>query len=675
MILYFDSYITDIPLNKNFVDPIKWIRQSCPNYAMPSKVDIAKYTLASYAEYPWSHVLVRYVVVDETRKEEFVSYVKSLFPKAVLIEGSSMTQAEYRKSLAILDAWDDDWIWYAPNNDHPIMTHDLSIIDRVLAKAETFTTEYPHISIPYSHFSEYQNLTRKGSPFWELFGQGTSIIEEDEDTLCYTIAEGDNTAIQIVNKNLFRTWFDSIDMGDDRIIRSEDVRRHFFVKNQLQVLPKQEIAAHFDGYAHTMRGLAEINPHQVPPLFIPSGFFTNTIRIKYGFPTYDPQYTNVNPAAAAYAFADARHGTDLKTTLDHLPLFWKKRTSETAINPKISETTLTAAYQRNQDIIRHPYYLKNKQTLNQTIDALFLATRLRLPKKVAFEGRRKKDSLLRKAYTLLRLHPTSTPYLSGDTFRSLADHIIDRRSTCAPTSIKQQQVVFVESSHLKTFIQDTHPLVTHPYILLTQNGDENIDTTYQAFIDSPTLIHWFAQNCQISHKKVTPLPIGLENEWLHLHGKTTYFNQLRQTTTQTEKKDFILYKFNVATNPKERGVAKNILDQHPLTTTYPEWRESMDYLSVLNQYKFVASPPGNGEDCIRTWEAMYLRTIPIIKRSTMANYYQAIGLPVWVIESWDELKNLTKKDLIRMYTEMSAKFDHPALWLPYWQEKIDSLRS
>ena len=103
MILYFDSYITDIPFNKIFVDPNKWIRNSVPTYAMPNKVDIAKYSLASYAEYPWSHVLIRFTLADTSRNAEFEAYARALFPQAVIMQPNSTNQTEYRKSLAILN--------------------------------------------------------------------------------------------------------------------------------------------------------------------------------------------------------------------------------------------------------------------------------------------------------------------------------------------------------------------------------------------------------------------------------------------------------------------------------------------------------------------------------------------------------------------------------------------
>lgn len=370
MILYFDSFITDVPFNKAFIDPNKWVRESVPAYKMPSKIDIAKYTLASYATYPWSHVLIRYTLADTSRITEFEAYARELFPNAVIMQPNSSNQTEYRKSLTIMNEWDDDWIWYAPNNDHPIMTHDLSIIDTALAKAKIFAQNHEFVSIIYSHFSEFINIAKPGNPFWKLFGQDTAVIDEDESTLSYMQKNGENAAIQIVNKKLLSYWFDSAELGDAVIYRSEDVRKFYKTPNQIIVMPKREIAAHFDGYSHTIQGFAEIAADQVPPLSIPEGFFNNKIKIKYGYTTYDPSYTNVNPIVNKYSFEKGKDGTDLKLEQDKIPFFWKGRISEFQINEHIKAASFSNAAVKNTKIITNPYSLKNKKLNLQTVKYL-----------------------------------------------------------------------------------------------------------------------------------------------------------------------------------------------------------------------------------------------------------------------------------------------------------------
>jgi len=289
--------------------------------------------------------------------------------------------------------------------------------------------------------------------------------------------------------------------------------------------------------------------------------------------------------------------------------------------------------------------------------------------KIIDKSRRFWNGLKRRIYHQLKLHSSSVPYLSGDTFRGLAQHIFDMDSLILPENVKENDILFVQSPKLKEFFTTINPKIKARYVLISHNGDENITEEHIPFI-TDTIKHWFAQNCLISHPKVTPLPIGIENKWYFLHGIPRYFDKLKRI--ETPKKLNILYKFSVATNPQERGVALKNLEQCDLAETYTDWRESLSYLSTLKQYSFVASPAGNGEDCIRTWEAMYLKTIPILKRTTMSQYFDDLNLPIILVNDWTELKNFDRAKLRFLYNTMKNKLESPYLWIDYWQKLIQS---
>lgn len=264
----------------------------------------------------------------------------------------------------------------------------------------------------------------------------------------------------------------------------------------------------------------------------------------------------------------------------------------------------------------------------------------------------------------LNHNPSSAPYLSGDTFRSMATHVYDNDETFSPTALKKGDLVFVGFSHLTHFFEQIHPLIATPYVLITHNGDTTIDASYARFIDSK-IIHWFSQNVDFAHPKLTPLPIGLENIDYYNHGIPSLFDTLKERTT--EKQPRILYGFSVHTNPVERGHALQYISHHSLAVPVPERLNSRAYLQLLNTYQFVLSPPGNGIDCIRTWEALYLRVIPIVKKSLLTTYFDKLGLPLWVVDSWQELDGYTENQLQEKYASLMKKSDLTALYTSYWQ--------
>jgi hypothetical protein len=65
------------------------------------------------------------------------------------------------------------------------------------------------------------------------------------------------------------------------------------------------------------------------------------------------------------------------------------------------------------------------------------------------------------------------------------------------------------------------------------------------------------------------------------------------------------------------------------------------YLRRLRDVKFVASPPGRGIDCHRTWEALIMGCVPIVLNKSIVDVYK--GGPVMVVNSWEEVTEQSLK--------------------------------
>ncbi len=382
MILYFDSFITDIPLLPKTQKQLKNnIRNTCDAYKMPKKIDIAKYTLASYAVYLWSHVLIRYELDDVKKYKEFDKYIKSLFPKAKIMHRRSDSQKEYIKSVKMLEKFEDDWIFYAPNNDHPIVSpdpHVATYLDMLIRTAQKWMKKYPYASIMYSHYTTFINLPVKGNPENFLEGRDTMLLDDNKKSRVYLSLKGDFTSVQIVPRNLFKTWFTSADMLDKRIIRAEDVRKSVTVRDHVIIVPKKEICAHFDSYEHMLGQPNEIQTDQIPPLLIPKGFFENTIKISYGYAKYREGWLNINPCAKRYRFRDELYGTDLKITLDEIPFFWQNHIAEIDINHNLNFVKINSYNKRNQETLNNPWNIRNQGFTIKTLLFWMRYTKYRL---------------------------------------------------------------------------------------------------------------------------------------------------------------------------------------------------------------------------------------------------------------------------------------------------------
>ena len=54
----------------------------------------------------------------------------------------------------------------------------------------------------------------------------------------------------------------------------------------------------------------------------------------------------------------------------------------------------------------------------------------------------------------------------------------------------------------------------------------------------------------------------------------------------------------------------------------------------------------------------------------MTQSYEALGLPVWLIDSFDELRDLTEEQLQAKYLELGPKFESEAMWASCWISRI-----
>jgi len=83
--------------------------------------------------------------------------------------------------------------------------------------------------------------------------------------------------------------------------------------------------------------------------------------------------------------------------------------------------------------------------------------------------------------------------------------------------------------------------------------------------------------------------------------------------------------------------------------------------------KFIVSPRGNGIDCCRVWESLYLETIPVLKTSSLDSLYE--DLPVLIVQNWTDV---TREFLEKKYIEMSSKkYKKEKLHVDYWSNLIN----
>jgi len=205
------------------------------------------------------------------------------------------------------------------------------------------------------------------------------------------------------------------------------------------------------------------------------------------------------------------------------------------------------------------------------------------------------------------------------------------------------------------------------------------------YLDHDKIKHWFMWNKPFDHPKLTCIPIGL-----NFDRQSNSLNQwLSSGSTPTRDRN-LLINFSEHTHSSRHHLLKKIANEwtsfcdivRPSVAIETKYIKSIidgkikvettdpSFYDLLSRYKFILSPRGAGLDCHRTWEAMYVGTIPIVLSSSIDSIYE--GLPVLIVKSWDEI---TESFLERKYEElMNKKCDTSRMFMEYWISRINDLQ-
>lgn len=200
-----------------------------------------------------------------------------------------------------------------------------------------------------------------------------------------------------------------------------------------------------------------------------------------------------------------------------------------------------------------------------------------------------------------------------------------------PEHFNNPRKVFVYTNCIKDFFNKHIHKFQNKFVLVSHNSDCNIDESYNKFTDNPKIIHWFTQNLNTRHPKLSMIPIGVANtRWNH--GKRELFQNLPKIEF-SKKENLLYFEFSVDTNYSKRLPCRDILSKY---FTFGNRVSSTEYLNKITNSKFVISPEGNGIDCHRIWETLLVGSVPIVSRSIFTEELEK-EFPILIINSWEEV--------------------------------------
>jgi hypothetical protein len=205
-------------------------------------------------------------------------------------------------------------------------------------------------------------------------------------------------------------------------------------------------------------------------------------------------------------------------------------------------------------------------------------------------------------------------------------------------------------------------------VIVTGYSDYPIDHMELDLLEQPNLKAWFANNINIRHPKLHAVPLGLPNEVDYaIQGNTRTIYEVAQTPRVI--KNLAYMNFKIETFPAERRKVSDMFSGKPWVTKGGlncDEGGHIQYLKDIQSCFFCICPRGNGFDSHRMMEALYLGTIPVVKRCiAMEQFYD---LPCVFIDDWNQV---TEEFLKVKYEEIiNREYDLSKLYISHWLNRI-----
>lgn len=356
MILFVNVFITD-----ERMVPEKYPLLSKQKVAH-SKLDIFKYTLASYSAIPWEGAIF-YIKLDtkyEPYRDELKKFIIELFPENTEIYPYRLDSYEqWVNAIQLPNYSDNTQIWFTCNDDHVFIDSSLNSLNKLLESAsQTYIQHNKEIAIFPSHWQEMMAAKKRSiylqNKLYRRWSKpNISILNENRNY--YLTTSKDCCSIQIITKKLLTLWFSKKNIIPESLRRTDEI---FLNEEHVTIVPFRELFRHLDAYSHSFLPF-----ETVPIMFIPQGFFEKKINIQYGGDKRIPGYVYIHPEKKMYSNQLSwRNRTsddfcDTNIPLDEIPLFWKDRIDNVVVN-EISDKIIFKSYitQKIKEVCADPRF-------------------------------------------------------------------------------------------------------------------------------------------------------------------------------------------------------------------------------------------------------------------------------------------------------------------------------
>jgi len=276
-------------------------------------------------------------------------------------------------------------------------------------------------------------------------------------------------------------------------------------------------------------------------------------------------------------------------------------------------------------------------------------------------------------------------YIASRSYYSACDHQIlfaISESTDVPQTypVRDGETIYINTTAIPNFVTYYLPHIENKFVLVSGDTDATIPDDYKSevntILNNKYLLKWYAQNSKKVTDKLIQLPIGLDIHTLLISSKWGKLQSIEEQEESIDRiKNMNIIKQNKCYSNFHFGmsgrytydrqdavnqISKDLIFYEPKPVSRIESWENMV------KYKYVVSPLGNGLDCHRTWEAIILGCIPIVKKSELDTMYD--GLPVLIVNNWSDITQNLLDNFKPEYRNIEK------IYMKYWINKFNEFK-
>lgn len=122
----------------------------------------------------------------------------------------------------------------------------------------------------------------------------------------------------------------------------------------------------------------------------------------------------------------------------------------------------------------------------------------------------------------------------------------------------------------------------------------------------------------------------------------------------------------------EERISLYEFEQTPLVRVLKRRIRPLAYSRIATEFAFVLCPRGNGLDTHRFWETLHRQSIPIVKKSSWARYWEELNLPLLIVDDFEDIYALSEEHLSEIYLRLSERFQasNTLLSNDYWRKTL-----